>query len=204
VSSVEPLRPEHHAALAVMYADAFMDDPGWNSIGPRRPGALRRFIRNTSLSTMRAAERWCGPSWCVVENGEPVAALVGSDPGRWPPPELGLLAQLALGPVLAGPAPLVRSLRSLRVFDRHHPEHEHFLVWLFAVSPDRQRSGLGRRLMQTALARADELEVPAYLWTAKPANVPYYRSHGFEAFAEAEIPGRVTNWFMERPAVVPA
>ncbi len=203
MSSVEPLRPEHHSALAAMYADAFMDDPGWRSIGPRRQEPLRRFIRRTCLSTMHAAERWCGPSWCVVEDGEPVAALVGSDPDRWPPPELRMLATLSRGPMLAGPAPLVRALRSARVFDRLHPEYEHFLVWLFAVSPKRQRSGLGRRLMQGALARADELEVPAYLWTAKPANVPYYRSHGFETFAEAEIPGPVTNWFMERPPVAP-
>jgi hypothetical protein len=37
-------------------------------------------------------------------------------------------------------------------------------------------------------------------WTAKPANVPYYCSHGYEVLAEATIPGDVTNWFMERPA----
>ena len=75
-----------------------------------------------------------------------------------------------------------------------------FLVWVFAVSPRRQRSGLGRRLMTQALDRAEDAEVPAYLWTANPANVPYYRSHGFETFAEADIPGPVKNWFMERPA----
>jgi GNAT superfamily N-acetyltransferase len=202
MSSVEPLRPEHHRALAAVYADAFMDDPGWISIGPRRRGALRRFIERTCLSTMRAAERWCGPSWCVVENDEPVAALVGSDPGRWPPPELPLLAQLAPGPLLAGPRSLFRSLRAELVFERLHPKHEHFLIWLFAVSPAHQRAGLGRRLMGAALERAEEAEVPAYLWTANPANVPYYRSHGFETFAEADIPGPVKNWFMERPALV--
>jgi ribosomal protein S18 acetylase RimI-like enzyme len=200
VSSVEPLRPEHHRVLAGVYADAFMDDPGWNSIGPRRRSALWRFIERTCLSTMRAAERWCGPSWCVVEDGKPVAGLIGSDPGRWPPPELPLLAQLAPGPVRAGPGPLFRALRAERVFERLHPKHEHFLVWVFAVSPRRQRSGLGRRLMTQALERAEAAAVPAYLWTANPANVPYYRSHGFETFAEADIPGPVKNWFMERPA----
>jgi hypothetical protein len=200
LSSVERVRPEHHRALSAMYADAFMDDPGWISIGPRRRAGLWKFIQRTCLSTMRAAERWCGPSWCVVQSGEPVASLIGSAPGRWPPPQLPSLLTLAPGPILAGPAPLIRSLRSQRVFERLHPEYDHFLVWLFAVSPARQRSGLGRQLMQAALAEADAAGVPAYLWTANPANVPYYRSHGYEVFAEATIPGDVTNWFMERPA----
>jgi len=183
-----------------VFADAFMDDPGWISIGPRRERALWKFIERTCLSTIRAAERWGGPSWCVVEGGRPVAGLIGAGPGRWPPPTIPLLVKLAPGPVLAGPRTLSRALRSERVFERLHPQHEHFLVWVFAVSPDRQRSGLGRRLMSAALAEADSAGVPAYLWTANPDNVPYYRSHGYEVFAEAPIPGDVTNWFMERPA----
>jgi GNAT superfamily N-acetyltransferase len=200
LSSLEHVAPQHHRALAAVYANAFMDDPGWISIGPKRRRSLWRFIERTCLGTMRAAERWCGPSWCIVEDGEPVAALIGAAPGRWPPPQVRALLTLAPGPVLAGPAPLVRSLRSQRVFERLHPQYDHFLVWLFAVSPARQRSGLGRRLMQAALEDADSAAAPAYLWTAKPANVPYYRSHGYEVFAEATIPGDVTNWFMERPA----
>ena len=148
---------------------------------------------------MRAADRWCGPSWCIVEDGAPAAVLVGAAPGRWPPPQLRTLLALAPGPVLAGPAPLIRALQAQRVFERMHPEYDHFLVWLFAVSPARQRRGLGRRLMSAALAEADAAGAPAYLWTAKPANVPYYRSHGYEVFAEATIPGEVTNWFMEHP-----
>ncbi len=71
-------------------------------------------------------------------------------------------------------------------------------MWMFAVSPDHQRSGLGRRLMREALAMPDSEEVPAYLWTGNPANLPYYRSHGFEVIGEAQIPGGVPNWFMQR------
>ena len=200
MSELEAVRPEHHRALAGVYADAFMDDPGWIAIGPRRPRALWKFIERTCLSTIRAADRWCGPSWCVTEDGRPVAGLIGSAPGRWPPPQLRTLLALAPGPALAGPAPLGRALRAQRVFERLHPQYDHFLVWVFAVSPDRQRSGLGRRLMSTALSEADAAGAPAYLWTANPDNVPYYRSHGYEVFAEETIPGDVTNWFMERPA----
>ena len=54
--------------------------------------------------------------------------------------------------------------------------------------------------MTEALARADGDQVPAYLWTGNPDNVPYYGSHGFEVVNEREIPGGVPNWFMVRPA----
>jgi predicted N-acetyltransferase YhbS len=111
---------------------------------------------------------------------------------------MGALLHLFPGPVLAGPAPLVRSLGAQRVIEAAHPDYEHFLVWTFAVSPKHQRKGLGRRLMREALATADSDEVPAYLWTGNPDNLPYYRSHGFEVIGEARIPGDVPNWFMER------
>jgi GNAT superfamily N-acetyltransferase len=152
-------------------ADAFIDDPGWVSVGPRRRRSRWRYIYRTCLGAIRVGERWCGPSWCVTEDGDPVAVLTGCAPGIWPPPELRTLLMLSPGPVLAGPLVLGRS-----------------------------RSGLGRRLMAEALARADEAAVPAYLWTSNPDNVPYYRSHGYEVIGECTIPGGAHNWYMERPA----
>jgi predicted N-acetyltransferase YhbS len=85
------------------------------------------------------------------------------------------------------------------VIEAEHPAYDHFLVWMFAVSPSHQRSGLGRQLMAEALGSAESSDVPAYLWTGNPDNLPYYRSHGFEVIGEREIPGGVPNWFMERP-----
>jgi len=182
-----------------MFADAFIDDPGWVSVGPRRRASRWRYIRRVCLGTMRVGERWCGPSWCIREGGEPVAVLTGCAPGIWPPPELRTLAMLSPGPLLAGPAAFVRSLRAELIFEKRHPEYDHFLIWMFAVAPEHQRAGLGRRLMSKALARADAEQVPAYLWTGNPDNLPYYRSHGYEVIGESLIPGGATTWYMERP-----
>jgi GNAT superfamily N-acetyltransferase len=195
---LEPLRPAHHRGAAVVLADAFLDDPGWVAIGPRRRRARWKFIYRTCLGAIGAGARWCGPSWCIAQAGQPVAVLTGCAPGLWPPPRMGALRHLAPGPVLAGPATLVRSLGAQRIIEAAHPDYEHFLVWMFAVSPAHQRSGLGRRLMREALEQADADAVPAYLWTGNPDNLPYYRSHGFDVIGEARIPGDVPNWFMER------
>ena len=199
MTMVDPLTPAHHRGAAVVLADAFVDDPGWVAVGPRSSRARWKYIYRTCLGAIQVGARWCGPSWCVVESGEPVAVLAGCAPGLWPPPRLRALPYLAPGPLLAGPRPLVRSLGAQRVIEAAHPEYEHFLVWMFAVSPDHQRQGLGRLLMSEALARADSDAVPAYLWTGNPDNLPYYGSHGFEVLSEAMIPGGVPNWFMERP-----
>jgi GNAT superfamily N-acetyltransferase len=199
LGSLEPLAPAHHRAAAKVLADAFIDDPGWVSVGPRRREPRWSYIYRTCLGTIRVGERWCGPSWCITESGEPVAVLTGCAPGIWPPPELRSLAMLSPGPVLAGPAVLARSLRAQRLFEKWHPKYNHFLVWLFAVSPAHQRAGLGRRLMGEALARADADQVPAYLWTSNPDNLPYYGSHGYEVIGESGIPGGARSWYMERP-----
>lgn len=199
-TTLEPLAPAHHAAAAAVLADAFLDDPGWVAVGPKRRRPRWRFIYRTCLGAIRTGARWCGPSWCVVEAGEPVAVLAGCAPGLWPPPQLRALVHMFPGPVLAGPAPLVRSLGAQRVIEAAHPAYRHFLVWMFAVSPAHQRTGHGRRLMGEALREADADEVPAYLWTGNPDNLPYYGSHGFRVIGEANIPGGVPNWFMERPA----
>jgi GNAT superfamily N-acetyltransferase len=199
VSSLEPLTPAHHRAAAVLLADAFLDDPGWAAVGPRAVRARWRFIHRTCLGAIRVGARWCGPSWCIVDEGQPIAVLTGCAPGLWPPPWVRALRYMVGGPALAGPAPLVRSLHAERVIDAAHPAYDHFLVWMFAVSPTHQRGGLGRRLIREALVQADRDRVPAYLWTGNPDNLPYYRSHGFEVTGEARLPRGAPNWFMERP-----
>jgi GNAT superfamily N-acetyltransferase len=200
-ASPEPLTPALQRGAADALADAFLDDPGWCSVGPRDPGRRRKFIYRTSLSTLRVAERWGGPSWCITEDGGPIGVLAGCAPGLWPPPNLRSLFMLAPGPLLAGPAVLARSLGAERVFERGYPDHDVFVVVIFGVRRAHQRKGVGRRLMAEALARADEAEVPAFLWTSNPDNLPYYRSHGYDVVGEeTTIPGGASNWFMERPA----
>lgn len=195
----EPLEERHHRGAATVFADAFLNDPGWIAVGPRDERRRRKYIFRTCLGAIRIGAHWAGPSWCVTEGDQPVAVLTGCAPGLWPPPKLRSAIRIAPGPLLAGPPVLIRSIGAERVFERHHPAYPHFLVWMFAVSPERQRSGLGGQLMRRALVKAEDDDVPTYLWTGNSANLPYYRSHGFELLGKEVIPGGAMNWFMERP-----
>jgi GNAT superfamily N-acetyltransferase len=185
-------------AASVVMADAFVDDPGWQAVGPDDPRRLHRYIRRVCRGVLALTARRGGQIWQVEREGRTVGVLSLLDPGQWPPPELPALAAQALGPVLAGPAVLWRSLKADSAMHRGHPAEPHLFVWMLTVSPPAQRTGVGRALLSTALARAEELGVPTYLDTAKPANLPYYGSFGFEAIGETQLPRRATLWFMFR------
>lgn len=195
---VSTLPPERFAEASVVMADAFMEDPGWTAAGPDDPRRRHAYIRRVCLGSLRVVHRWGGPIW-QVERDDGVAGVLSSlDPGQWPPPQIRATVYQALGPLLAGPAVLWRSLSSDSALHKGHPREDHFFVWMLTVSPAAQRSGVGRALLSTALERAEEKGVPTYLDTANPANLPYYGSFGFEQTGEADLPRGAKLWFMYR------
>ena len=99
--------------------------------------------------------------------------------------------------LLAGPAPSVRGLRTNEIFLKAHPHEPHVYVEYLAVDPAAQRSGVGR-LLGSVIEEAAGRDLPVYLETTKPANVPYYASFGFQVTGEAELPRGARVWFMWR------
>jgi GNAT superfamily N-acetyltransferase len=178
--------------------ERFMDDPGWQAVGPDDPARLHRYIRRVCRGILGVVAKRGGPIWHVERDGHVVGALAGLDPGQWPPPQLPSIVAQALGPVLAGPVVLARSLKADGCMHEGHPPDAHFFVWMLAVAPAAQRTGVGRALLGTALARAEELGVPTYLDTAKPENRPYYGSFGFEETGSTMLPRGAPLWFMFR------
>ena len=73
-------------------------------------------------------------------------------------------------------------------------------LWQLAVDPPVQRSGIGHNLMERVLADAEDAELPVYLETAEPANVPYYRSFGFVETGRETLPRGSPLWLMLRPS----
>jgi GNAT superfamily N-acetyltransferase len=195
---VQQLPPERFDEASRVLADAYLDDPGWVSVGPRNTARRHSYTRRVCRGALSVVERWGGFIWHVERDGEVAGVLTSVDPGQWPPPQFRSIAYQAVGPTLAGPGVLWRSLAADARMHKHHPEEPHFFVWMLAVSPKHQRTGVGRALLQTALARAEQLGTFTYLETAKPENLPYYASFGFRELGETALPGGAPIWFMDR------
>jgi len=199
---VRLLERDNFDAAARIFADAFLEDPGWVAVGPDRAGHRHGVLRRYHRTALNVIERYGGPIYgafdAEADDGGPgrltgVAATFAA--GLYPPPAW-TLAYFVPGFLLAGPGPIVRGLRFSAVQEKGHPHDEHVYLWFLAVDPTHQRGGVGRSL----LARVyEDAEAPVYLDTANPANVPYYASNGYEELGQAAGPRGATMWFMRRP-----
>jgi ribosomal protein S18 acetylase RimI-like enzyme len=194
---VRPLARELERPAAEVVAAAFLDDPGWTAVGPNSPARRLRMLRGYIRGLLAVARRWGGPVLGAFDGDRLVGALIAFAEGRYPPPPWAMLFE-ARGIVPAGPPTLIRALRGQVVLERGHPHEPHAFVSVLAVDPASQRKGAGRALLGQVLADADEREVPVYLDTAKPDNLPYYRSFGFELTGEGRLPREATIWYLLR------
>jgi GNAT superfamily N-acetyltransferase len=195
---VKPLARELERPAADVVAAAFLDDPGWSAVGPGNPRRRFRMLRGYTRGLLAVARRWGGPVYGAFDgDDELVGALIAFEEGHYPPPPQSMLFE-ARGIVPAGVPTLVRALRGQAALDRGHPHEPHAFVSVLAVDPGSQRKGAGRALLGQVLSEADEREVPVYLDTAKPENLPYYGSFGFELMGEGDLPRGATIWYLLR------
>ena len=136
-----------------------------------------------------------GPLYGALRGDRLAGVAVTFAAGRYPPPPRTFVRYIP-GFLAAGPAPIVRGLRTSSIQDTGHPSEPHAFLWFLAVDPDHQRSGVGRALLERVF---EDAEAPVYLDTTNPDNVPYYASFGFEEIGRAPLPRGATMWFMRRP-----
>jgi GNAT superfamily N-acetyltransferase len=65
----------------------------------------------------------------------------------------------------------------------------HWYLWGLGVDPDYQGQGVGIRLMEPGLKRADKQGLPTYLETHAKQNIAYYQKRGFELARAEQVPG---------------
>jgi GNAT superfamily N-acetyltransferase len=197
-ADVSPLLRSERRGAARLLGAAFLDDPGWRAVGPDRTRRRRRYVERICGAETRFGARCGGFVLATRDDGRVSGVLVAYPPEAWPLPWWTILYGLP-GATLAGPRAVARSLAAQEVLDRGHPPEPHLFVALLAVAPDLQRGGRGRALLGEALRRADAAGVPAYLDTARPENVPYYRSFGFAELGQATLPRDAPLWYLQRP-----
>lgn len=83
--------------------------------------------------------------------------------------------------------------------DAFHPHEPHWYLPLIGVDPACQGRGHGARLMDHALRECDRTQLPAYLESSNPANVPFYEAHGFKVMGEIQSGTSPVMYPMLRP-----
>jgi len=84
------------------------------------------------------------------------------------------------------------------VLDAMTPPEPHWYLGLLGTRPDKQRTGVGRELLEPMLARADGEALPVFLETGAKDNVGFYARFGFEQIAEATVPNGPAVWGLLR------
>jgi ribosomal protein S18 acetylase RimI-like enzyme len=75
----------------------------------------------------------------------------------------------------------------------------HWYLAFLGVDPDHQGAGIASQVLAPVLDRLDAEGLPAYLETAQPRNVSYYRRYGFEVAGEMPLPSSdLVFWGMRR------
>lgn len=164
--------------VSEVLARAFQDDPMWRwALG--RDGTDERRAR---------LERFFGGIARILEArheltfvaGDTAGAAVWMPPGQW---KFRLVDEARLAPTVLGAfgaAGTVRLLELLMGVERVHLREPHYYLFAIGTDPAQQGRGVGAALLEPMLARCDAEKLPAYLESSNPANLAFYRRHGFE------------------------
>lgn len=167
---IAPLHGDRAAEAGRVLAASHAEDPAFVSLFPD-PGTRDAALRIVFGETVRDALPF-GAIAVATVGGRIFGAAAWLPPGRFP---------LSFGRKLrGGVAFLALAARAPRALP---PEPVWFLAGL-GVDPTVQGRGIGGRLLEPALGRADREGVPCHLETWKRANVGFYERHGFRVVRE--------------------
>lgn len=183
-------------ALAVLLADAFVEDPMQRWLFPNDRHRRRRLRRFYELDLRHRLE-----GRCTVERLGPEGVAFWQPPGdraTVPVRSAVRLAPAFLSVAAHHPAAAMRVLAAVAAA---RPDEPHWYLSHLAVAPSAQSRGVGSRLLRAGLVRADAEGVGVHLETANPANLAFYARHGFCEVGSVEVRSAPPVWLLWRPAV---
>lgn len=180
---------------------AFSQDPLIGHFLPKEKSAKLTALKQMSQALLNYAEVY-DRIYTTAESPKGVAV--------WLPPEatqfhLSQLWQVATSGLLTVPFymrwdRIVDFLSfigtEIRLHDKTASE-PHWYLAMLGVSPDCQSQGIGGKLLQPVLQKADRTKMPCYLETSTEAAVRFYQRHGFEIAHQGKFVDR-HYWAMKR------
>jgi ribosomal protein S18 acetylase RimI-like enzyme len=194
-----PLTADCLSPAIAMMGRAFKDDPFLVHLAPdpvKREKLAPQFVAIVVKFCFKFGEVWTYPAQ------EGVAAWLVPDNTN---PSLGQMLQTGMltMPLKFGWAGFQRFSDVVGFTEKLHKEHapgRHWYLWGLGVDPAHQGSGLGGKLMQPVLAKADAAGLPVYLETQNESNLPFYERHGFKVAGSGESPkSKLAVWALVRP-----
>jgi ribosomal protein S18 acetylase RimI-like enzyme len=196
------LRPAQLEQAIEVLTRAFQDDPMWSCLFP--DAAKRaRYMRSIWNGLLRFSHAY-GEAY-TTEGVEGVAGWIAPGNARmtlWKMARTGMALPRAV--MRLDKEDRRRFLSAVKPLDRLHkrrmPE-PHWYLWALGVAPEFQGQGIGGRLIQPVLEKADQGGRPCYLETQSERNVAFYQRRGFEVIGECLVGGcDVPTWMMARAA----
>ncbi len=132
----------------------------------------------------------------AVQGGAVVGALNAAE---WPHCQLGMAEKIRTAPAMVRimTTALPRAFTMMSKREARDPQQSHWHIGPIGVRPDRQGHGIGKALLRTFLATADEQGLPVFLETDVDRNVELYESFNFTVTGQETIVG-VNTRFMWR------
>ena len=178
--SVEPSARSDLRATAGVLGDAFLDDPVWTAIGPRRR-AHRRVSNRLSFAGILAgsrAPRRADPGGARRRRASSARRSPSSPAaGRCP---RARSSGSSAGSLVAGPLPASRGMRNDRAMRAQHPTYPTCICGSSASPRRITGPASAARCSPSSTPTSERLGVPTYLETGTPSNVAFYERGGYE------------------------
>ena len=198
------LMREQNVLAAKVLTDAFMDDPMYQVIFPDpedRAKGLNAVWNGILKYSQKYGEVYTTPevagAACWLSPGNTEVTFVGQI-------RTGLALYRALMKFSAEErTDFMHAMDFVDVEHKRLVQGPHWYLWALGVSPDHQGKGIGGRLLEPVMARAEEKGIPCYLEVVTETNVAFYEECGFKVIWDGDTPIQgVHVWMMLRdPAI---
>ena len=184
--------------FAAVLTRAFYDDPYYGYIMPNRNKSreqlhwwMKLLLKYTLkygdiyyTDDHKAIAMWLGPEKPVVSDIKILS--------------MGLI----LYPFKIG---LRNFMRLLDIDGQWKKEHKkldkrHYYLMVIGVEPEFQQKGIGSRLMQVGLKKADDEKLECFLETVTPEDLRFYEKHNFKVIHNKAFAENQQFWIMKRPS----